>query len=134
MALTPELKNHFLHLYQMALSDSEIDVKELEALYLIGQDRGISREEIDNLLLQSGSVDILPPQSVLEKIDCLYDLSLIAWSDGQLDPEERETLERFCARFGFEDRNVGPICDYLLEEAFKKTPKEAILLTVSQNL
>ncbi|MCK7559793.1 TerB family tellurite resistance protein [Chitinophaga sedimenti] len=124
MALTPELKNHFLHFYQMALSDSEIDVKELEALYLIGQDRGISREEIDNLLLQSGSVDILPPQSVLEKIDCLYDLSLIAWSDGQLDPEERETLERFCARFGFEDQNVGPICDYLLEEAFKKHLKK----------
>lgn len=134
MALTPELKNHFLHLYQMALSDSEMDIKELETLYRIGQDRGISREDMEALLLQSGSLDILPPQSVLEKIDCLYDLSLIAWSDGQIDPEERDTLERFCSRFGFEDENVSVICDYLLEEAFKKTPKEEILSTVSQNM
>src|SRR5690606_14196703 len=123
-----------LHLYQMALSDDEMDVKELEALYRIGEDRGISRDDMDTLLLQSGPVDILPPQSVLEKIDCLYDLSLIAWSDGCIDSGEREALEKFCTRFGFEDENVGSICDYLLEEASKNTPKEEVLLTVSQNL
>lgn len=134
MPLTPELKDHFLHLYHMALSDTEVDIKELEMLYRIGEDRGISREDIDTLLMQPVESDIAPPQTVLEKIDCLYDLSLIAWSDGRVDPGERETLERFCARFGFHEENVSAICEYLLEEASKNTPKQEILTTVSQNL
>lgn len=134
MPLTPELKDHFLHLYHMALSDTEVDIKELEMLYRIGEDRGISREDIDTLLMQPMESDIPPPKTVLEKIDCLYDLSLIAWSDGRVDPGERETLARFCTRFGFRDENISAICEYLLEEASRNTPKEEILTTVSQNL
>jgi len=134
MSLTPELKAHFLNLYYMALSDSQVDIKELEMLYTIGETRGISRKEIETLLQQSSPADLMPPQTVLEKIDYLYDLSLIAWADGAVDSSERKTLELFCSRFGFRDENVSPICEFLLLEASRNTPKEQILSTVSQNL
>lgn len=32
-----KLKGHFLNLYHMALSDTEVDTTELEMLYLIGE-------------------------------------------------------------------------------------------------
>lgn len=134
MSLTPELKAHFLNLYHMALADSHVDIKELEMLYRIGEARGVSRSDIDTLLLQPGQSEFTPPETVLEKIDCLYDLSLIAWADGVLDEEEKETLARYCMRFGFKDENIAQICEFLLEEAAKNTPKHQILSTVSQNI
>jgi len=134
MSLTTELKSHFLNLYHMALSDSQIEIKELETLYRIGEARGISRAEIDALLMNADQEGFSPPETVLEKIDCLYDLSLIAWADGTVDPDEKKTLALFCARFGFRDENISGICEYLLDEASRNTPKEQILSTVSQNL
>jgi len=134
MPLSPTLKAHFLNLYHMAISDSNADMKELELLYRIGESRGISRAEIDELLLAPNQAGLSQPQTVLDKIDCLYDLSLIAWADGSVDPNERRALELFCARFGFKDENISQICEFLLDEASRNTPKKQILETVSQNL
>ena len=134
MPLSPELKSHFLNLYHMALSDSRIDIQELETLYRIGEARGVSRSDLDALLLQPEQERFTPPNTVLEKVDYLYDLSLIAWADGQIEPAEKEMLERFCARLGFQEENVAQICEYLLDEASRNTPKEQILSVVSQNL
>lgn len=134
MPLSPTLKAHFLNLYHMTIADSSADVKELELLYQLGEARGVDRVEIDELLLAPNQVGFIQPQTVLEKIDCLYDLSLIAWADGTVEPNERKALELFCSRFGFKDENISTICDFLLEEASKNTPKKQILTTVSQNL
>jgi hypothetical protein len=118
----------------MAISDSNADMRELELLYKIGEARGINRKEIDELLLAPNQVGLSQPQSILEKIDYLYDLSLIAWADGTVDPSERRALELFCKRFGFKDENIIQICEFLLDEASRNTPKEKLLQTVSQNL
>lgn len=134
MSFTPELKSHFLNLYHMAIADSNADVRELEMLYKIGEARGVARIEIDTLLLQPNQASISQPQTVLEKIECLYDLSLIAWADGSVDPQERKALELFCTRFGFKDENIPQLCDFLLEEASSNTPKKQLLQMVSQNL
>jgi hypothetical protein len=49
--ITLELKSHFLRLYQMALSDDQFDVLELQMLYHFADERGIPREELDKLFL-----------------------------------------------------------------------------------
>jgi uncharacterized tellurite resistance protein B-like protein len=134
MSLTAELKAHFLNLYQMALSDSQVDAKELEMLYLLGEAKGVNRSDMDALLLHSNQAAFTQPESVLDKIDCLYDLSLIACADGSVNISERKVLELFCSRFGFRDENIAAICEFLFDEASKNTPKEKILSTVSQNL
>jgi uncharacterized tellurite resistance protein B-like protein len=134
MPLSPTLKAHFLNLYHMAISDSNADMRELELLYKIGEARGINKTEIDELLLAPNQVGLSQPQTILEKIDYLYDLSLIAWADGTVDPNERRALELFCSRFGFKDENIAQICEFLLDEASRNTPKKQILQTVSQNL
>ena len=134
MAFTPELKNHFLHLYQLSISDANVDIKELEVLYRLGEDRGLTRSEIDAVLLHPQQDEIQPPQTILEKIDCLYDLSLIAWADGKIDPAERNLITSYCTRFGFHEENIPGICDFLLDAASQNIPKQQILATVSQNL
>lgn len=134
MSLTPALKHKFLQLYYMAITNSEVDVSELEMLYKIGESKSVSRAEIDALLLQPDLTPFTPPESTLEKIDCLYDLCLIAWSDGIIDEDERKALLFFCSYFGFLDENIPIICEYLLDEAYRNTSKQQVLNTVSQNL
>jgi uncharacterized tellurite resistance protein B-like protein len=134
MILEPKLKGHFLNLYHMALSDSQIDTTELEMLYKIGEQRGVSKAEIDATILEPDNVKFTVPDTVLEKIECLYDFAMIAWADGQIDSSERRLIEMFCKKFGFQDDNIPTITQFLLDEVENGTTKEKVLLTVSENL
>lgn len=134
MPLSPELKTHFLNLYHMALADDNVDIRELELLYRIGEEGGISRTEIETLIMQTVQPDFTPPATVPEKISYLYDLSLMACADGRIDEAEKKLLIRFCSLFGFKQENILSICEYLLGEAASNTPIQQVLSNVSKNL
>ena len=128
------LKGHFLNLYHIALSDYQVDTKELEMLYKIGEEKGVSRAEIDEIVIRPDSVKFSAPESVLEKIESLYDFARIAWADGKIDENEERVMTMFCTKFGFETENVPTIVKFLLDEAQKETSKEKIFKIVSENL
>ena len=134
MKMETTLKGHFLNLYHMALSDSEVDTTELEMLYKIGEEKGVSRIEIDEVVIRPDTIKFSPPESVLEKIESLYDFARIAWADGKIDENEERVLTMFCTKFGFEKENVPTIVKFLLDEAQKGTSKQDIFKIVSENL
>ena len=109
----------------MILSDNEIDPKELEMLFQIGTEYGISKEEIREIVLLPGSDEVVP-NTLEEKIAYLYDLTRIVWADGRVDPEERIMLERFALRFDFLPENVGKIVDFFLDAVQKGESLEEI--------
>ena len=74
-----KVKTHFLNLYAMALSDTSIDTMELDLLYRIGEEKGVSKEEIQKLLLHPNEVNFTIPYDVLEKIEYLYDFARLIW-------------------------------------------------------
>ncbi|MEI2758586.1 MAG: hypothetical protein V9G42_04020 [Bacteroidia bacterium] len=128
------LKGHFLNLYHMALSDTEVDTTELEILYKIGEEKGISKLEIDEVVVRPDTIKFSPPESVLEKIESLYDFARIAWADGKIDENEKRVMTMFCRKFGFEKDNIPSIVEFLLDEVQKGTSKEEIFKIVSENL
>jgi uncharacterized tellurite resistance protein B-like protein len=128
------LKGHFLNLYHIALSDLQVATTELEMIYKIGEEKGVSRAEIDEIVISPDSVKFTAPESVLEKIESLYDFARIAWADGKIDENEERIMTLFCTKFGFELENVPTIVKFLLEEAQKETSKEIIFKIVSENL
>lgn len=134
MNLEPSLRGHFLNLYHMALSDAEIDTRELEMLFNIGEEKGVSKEEIDNVVIHPDRIKFIPPTSTLEKIESLYDFARIAWADGKIDENEERVIQMFCTKFGFEQQNIPTIIQFLLDEASNGTPKEEIIKIVSENL
>ena len=129
-----QLKSHFLNMYHMALSDTQIDISELKVLYTIGEERGISKEEIDSIVLRPDLIKFSSPKDVYEKIEYLYDFARIAWADGVIDENEKRLLHTLGKKFGFEEENIFEIAEFLLEEAEKKTPKELIFKIVTENL
>ncbi len=118
----------------MALSDAEVDTTELEMLYTIGEEKGVSRAEIDEVVIHPDTIKFKAPETVLEKVESLYDLARIAWADGRIDENEERVMRMFCTKFGFEKQNIPTIIQFLLDQANKGTSKVEIFKIVSENL
>ncbi len=129
-----ELKSHFLNLYSIALSDTEIDTTELEFLFQFGQERGVPKEEIEDLILHPDKIKFNIPADTLKKIEYLYDFAKMIWADGKVDEYEEVALKKFCLKFGFEKENIDALVKFLIEEAKKYTSNTEIIDIVQQNL
>ena len=134
MAMDDKLKSHFINLYFLALADNEVDTSELEVLFQIGKLHGVSKEEIEKLLLHPDLIEFTIPDDTLTKVQHLYDFVQIILADGVVDDREKVTLRNFCQNFGFEEQHIPKIMEYLIEEGRKGTEKEVIIEQVKQTL
>ena len=125
--ITLELKSHFLRLYQMALSDDQFDVLELQMLYHFADERGIPREELDKLFLNPVTTEFIVPESLNTKIEYLYDLTRIIWADGKITDDELNMLRKYCRKFDFVEENINDLSDYLIDCVQKNIGKEEII-------
>lgn len=130
--MTIELKNHFIRLFQMALTDDDFSVLELEMLYYIAEEKGISKEELDKLFLSPISNIANIPQDINIKIGYLYDLTRIIWADGKINDDEIYTLKKYCKKFDFLDENIDDLAEFLIECVQKGVSKEEIINQLNQ--
>jgi len=132
--MTSELHTHFLNLYSMALADSKFDEKEIAILYRVGEERGIPKETIDALLLSPPSSEhVHIPDTLGEKIEYLYDYAKMILADGIVHNDEINTLQKFCAKFQFDEKNVPTIAQLLIEAAKNNISKYELVQFVTQN-
>ena len=120
------LKWHFFNLYCLALSDEQFDFTELQTLYAIGVDHGISPEQINKVVL-TANITPTVPEAIEGKVECLYDLALMAWADGKIEPEEREIIKKCVIRYGFLSENADGIVDYFIESVKENKTKTEII-------
>lgn len=132
--LDNEIKSHFLNLYAMALTDTQIDSSELEMLFQFGEERGIPKHEIEQIILHPDKITFEIPQNTMIKMEYLYDFARMAWANGVIDEYEEITLQKFCVKFGFEAANAPSITQFLIEEAKKGTDKKTIFDLVKENI
>jgi len=126
-------KKMFLGLYQMVLADTEVHPKELELLFQIGKEKGVSEEEIQQALFTPNKFASLDNLNDDERIEYLYNLSKMAWADGILEDRERETLQSASKRLGFAEENVVEISEFLLEQAKEKKSFEEVLQIIKNS-
>jgi len=111
--ISVELKAQFLRLYQMAMTDGDFSPLEWKMLYDFAQERNISKAELDKILLStSGNLNV--PESLEKKIEYLFDFARMIWADEKVTEDERNTLKKFCAKFGFLEENIEALTEYLL--------------------
>ena len=113
--ITENHKAHFLRLYQMAICDDDFSALELKMLYRCAEERGISSKNLDEILLNPINLKSLVPKTIEEKIDYLYDLTVMIWVDGIVSPNEYAAMQKYVLMFGFLEENVTAIVDYLIE-------------------
>ncbi|WBV59213.1 hypothetical protein PFY12_09075 [Chryseobacterium camelliae] len=125
--ITENLKAHFLRLYQMAVCDEDFSTLELKMLYKCAEERGISSKHLDKILLKPINLKSLIPQTIDEKVDYLYDLTLMIWANGIISPNEYSALQKYVRMFGFLEENETAIVDYLIEAVRIGKNKKEIL-------
>jgi len=128
--MNENLKKLFLELYQMILSDSEVHPKELELLYQLGKDKGISEQEIQAAVFSPNNLFSSESLTDDEKITYLYNMAQIAWADGKLDDKEKETLYNTSKRLGFTEKYIVEISNFLLLQAENNKTIDEVLLTI----
>ncbi|MFT4645366.1 MAG: DnaJ-domain-containing protein 1 [Planctomycetota bacterium] len=126
-----KLKVHFLRLYQMAFSDDNFDVLELKMLYHFAEERGISENQLQQILINPQMEDSEIPDTLDQKIDYLNDLAKMILADGVTTEDERNTLIKYCKKFGFLDDNLNELADFLLDCAKNNLSKEDILSKIN---
>ncbi len=124
--ISTELKSHFLRLYQMAFSDDNFDVLEMKMLYKFAEDRGITKEQLNEILLNPSHNSSIP-KSLEKRVEYLYDLAIMIWADEKVTDDEYITLKKYCSKFEFLEENIGEMADYLLDCAKKNISKEEII-------
>ncbi|WP_213277472.1 hypothetical protein [Chryseobacterium indologenes] len=113
--ITENLKAHFLRLYQMAICDDDFSALELKMLYKCAEERGIPSKNLDEILLNPINLKSLVPQTIEEKVDYLYDLTVMIWADGIVSPNEYIAMQKYVLMFGFVEENAPAIVGYLIE-------------------
>ena len=124
--ISNELKTHFLRLYQIAFSDDNFDVLELQMLYDFAEQRGVSEEHLNNILLNPTNDNSIP-ETLEIRVEYLYDFALMIWADGKVTEDEKNTLKKYCKRFDFLSENIEELTSYLLKCAKEGVKKEVII-------
>ena len=114
----------------MAFSDDNFDVLEMQMLYKFAEEREISREQLNEILLNP-SHDSSIPDSLEKRVEYLYDLAVMIWADQAVTEDEYITLKKYCKKFEFLDENITELADYLLDSAKKNVSKEEIIKSVN---
>jgi hypothetical protein len=99
----------------MAICDDDFSALELKMLYKCAEERGISSKNLDEILLDPINLKSLVPQTIEEKVDHLYDLTVMIWADGIVSPDEYSAIQKYVLMFGFLEENVIAIVDYMIE-------------------
>ena len=124
--INTEIKGHFLNLYMIALVDNNFDENELETILKIGEEKGISKEEFENIIINPTSVDIQIPTDFISKIHLLYDFARVIWSDGEIKDDEENAFIKYCLRFGFDMDQGQELFQWLISLAKNNTTVEEL--------
>lgn len=114
-----KLKGHFLNLYMLALSDNNFDERELETILQIGEEKGVSQNDFEQIIINPTSVEIQYPSDFIDKIKLLYDFTRVIWADKKVKKDEKDSFLKFCNKFGFEKKESEELFEWLLEMAKK---------------
>ena len=128
--ISTELKSHFLRLYQIAFSDDNFDVLEMQMLYKFAEERGITENQLNDILLHP-SHEATIPDILDERVEYLYDLALMIWADRKVTEDEYITLKKYCKRFEFLEENITELADYLLACAKNNMSKDELIKSVN---
>lgn len=115
----------------MAFSDDNFDVLELQMLYKFAEERGVSKEDLEKILLEP-SHNTSIPEMFEEKIEYLYDLAIMIWADNIVTEDETNTLKKYCLKFGFLKENIEDLAKFLLAKAKENVSKIDLIKQINQ--
>lgn len=122
-----EQRHHFINLFAVALADNNLEPKEITYLYELGIEKGLSREEIDDIISNPHKARFVKPSTMIEAIDQLFDLIQMVLRDGRIHPHEVDLCKSFAKRFGINKEIIDDLIEKLIEEVQSGKTKQTLI-------
>jgi uncharacterized tellurite resistance protein B-like protein len=107
-------KAHFSAIVRVATSDGDLSDEEKQFLDKLAIRLEISPAEYEEILANPLKYPINPPYLYTQRLERLYDLTKMVYTDHILGPKQKEVLTRFALALGFTPGNVNYIVDKAL--------------------
>lgn len=101
------IKSHIRHLVRLAKSDGILHSDELRFIKKVGKKNGLTDKEIDGIVQNPTSVDIVLPKDNDERFYQIFDLVNLMLKDGEVNDAEIEFCMELANRLGFRKVIVG---------------------------
>lgn len=101
------IKSHVRHLVRLAKSDGILHSDELRFIKKVGKKNGLTEKEVDGIIANPTSVDIVLPKDNDEKFYQIFDLVNLMLKDGEVNDAEIEFCMELANRLGFRKVIVG---------------------------
>ncbi len=101
------IKSHIRHLVRLAKSDGILHSDELRFIKRVGKKNDLSEKEVDAIIQNPTSVDIVLPKSNDDKFYQIFDLVNLMLKDGEVNDAEIEFCMELANRLGFRRVIVG---------------------------
>ncbi|PSJ72278.1 hypothetical protein C7N43_35100 [Sphingobacteriales bacterium UPWRP_1] len=133
----PEKKkrlSHIKNLLALAMSDKSVDEKELELIFHIGAKAGLSHTELERILDNPESVTFYPPSTMQERIEQLFDLTMVMLADGEIDVRELLLCKVIAVKMNFKPEVIDLMVENLLDLVTRKVKREVAIAQLLQLL
>nr|WP_294934929.1 TerB family tellurite resistance protein [uncultured Flavobacterium sp.] len=104
-------KGHFSAIVRVAIADGDLSIEEKAFIDKLAKQLEISQEEYEEILENPMKYPINPPSLYSQRLERLYDLSRMVYTDHILGPKQKEILTKFALALGFTPGNVSYIVD-----------------------
>ncbi|MFC2114147.1 hypothetical protein ACFLRI_02235 [Bacteroidota bacterium] len=93
--------SHIRDLLALAICDGSLDKEEQELIQHIAKEEGISKEELDEIYQNPGSIQYIPPVSDKDKIEQLYNMVHLIMANHKVSLNEMILCKVFASKIGF---------------------------------
>lgn len=107
-------KGHFSAIVRVAIADGSLSDEERLFIDRLANNLEISKEEYDEIMENPLKYPINPPYLYIHRLERLYDLARMVYTDHVLGPKQKEILIKFALALGFTPGNVNYIVDKAL--------------------
>lgn len=122
-----EEKSHLRNLITLAHADGELSKAEVDAIYKIGETRGLKREDIAVLFSKELEQEtVLVPDNDTERFNQIYDLVMVMLSDGQVTDSEMDFCIEIAQGLGFSKAFSGVVVNKIAMGISSQLDKNAI--------
>jgi hypothetical protein len=106
-------KGHVAALIKLAKADGAISEHEVNLIKIIAIRLGVSNADFNHIVLNSETINSLPPSSREEREQYLYNVFLLMKIDLKTDDKEQEICEELGLRLGFEVTELKRAGEYM---------------------
>ncbi|RRQ49674.1 TerB family tellurite resistance protein [Maribacter algicola] len=106
---------HFAALATLASVDGEVSTEEKELLDRFATKLDITRAEYDEVLKKENKYPIEAPLDSEKRLERLYDLFRIVYSDHEMDPEEKTLVKKYAIGLGFSGDKADKVIERSVE-------------------